>query len=466
MLTEAINLAYDVTACTHGNEPASGIIHIGLITNNRFKTVKSCKIKDLQTVTAGLTIHPTSDYYITANPTTRGYRRTDELYSINNIVIDIDCHAENISTYDKLQLLEELNFAIKKDLCQALQPNISVFTGRGLQLWYCLEETAPALIFLYQRAVKGLCAYIQSLYEEYPHFDGVLNIDTATSGKLVGYYRYFASYNTKTGYAVDTIINHSHRYNLNDIITTLQDLNITAITAINEIHRPTPKPPIVLNDCYKGLNYKRLDCIDWLISTRNAPKGAENRDLFCFAYYNAGVQIFDRAIAKQRLLRLNRKFREPLDDTKIADIINYIDNKGFLRFKADNWYSFINMTADERTEYNNMRNNKRNYTRDKERKAQTKMKKDERNATIAQLKRSGMTNTAIADQMGISSKTVGTVCKQYSLTEQNERQMKKTYIQQARKDGVKVADICNSLNISLSTYKRLLKEIKAEIGEK
>lgn len=465
MLTEAINIAYDVTACTHGNEPASGIIHIGLISHNKFKAVKSCKIKDLQTVTAGLTIHPTSDYYITANPTTRGNRRTDELYSINNIVIDIDCHSRSIDNYDRVQLLSELNFAIKKDLCQALQPNISVFTGRGLQLWYCLEETAPALIFLYQRAVKGLIAYIQSLYEEYPHFDGKLNIDTATSGKLVGYYRYFASYNTKTGYAVNTIINHSHRYSLNDIITTLQELDITAITAKNEIHRPTPKPPIVLNDCYKGLNYKRLDCIEWLISTRNAPTGAENRDLLCFAYYNAGVQVFDRAIAKQRLLRLNQMFREPLDNNKITDIINYIDDKGYLRFKQATWYNFLLMTKAEVKEFDNMRknkSNKSNYTRDKE----NKMKKDERNAIIAQLKRSGMTNTAIADQIGISSKTVGTVCKQYSLTEQTERQMKKTYIQQARKDGVKVADICNSLNISLSTYKRLLKEIKAEIGEK
>ena len=459
MHTEAINLAYDVTACTHGNEPASGIIHIGLITNNRFKTVKSCKIKDLQTVTAGLTIHPTSDYYITANPTTRGNRRTNELYSLNNIVIDIDCHTDSISTYDRLQLLEELNFAIKKDLCQALQPNISVFTGRGLQLWFCLEETAPALIFLYQRAVKGLCAYIQSLYEEYPHFDGVLNIDTATSGKLVGYYRYFASYNTKTGYAVDTIINHSHRYNLNDIITTLQDLNITAITARNEIHRSTSKPLIVLNDCYKGLNYKRLDCIEWLISTRNAPKGAENRDLFCFAYYNAGVQIFDRAIAKQRLLKLNQMFREPLDNNKITDIINYIDNKGYLRFKADNWYSFINMTADERTEYNNMRNNKRNYTRDKERKAQTKMKKDARNAQIVQLKSTGMTNKAIAEQMGVSAITVGTVLKTKGI---DERQIKKTRIIQMKSAGVKVEDICRDLKISLSTYKRLLKEINTE----
>lgn len=459
MHTEAINLAYDVTACTHGNEPASGIIHIGLITNNRFKTVRSCKIKDLQTVTAGLTIHPTSDYYITANPTTRGNRRTNELYSLNNIVIDIDCHTDSISTYDRLQLLEELNFAIKKDLCQALQPNISVFTGRGLQLWFCLEETAPALIFLYQRAVKGLCAYIQSLYEEYPHFDGVLNIDTATSGKLVGYYRYFVSYNTKTGYAVDTIINHSHRYNLNDIITTLQDLNITAITARNEIHRSTSKPLIVLNDCYKGLNYKRLDCIEWLISTRNAPKGAENRDLFCFAYYNAGVQIFDRAIAKQRLLKLNQMFREPLDNNKITDIINYIDNKGYLRFKADNWYSFINMTADERTEYNNMRNNKRNYTRDKERKAQTKMKKDARNAQIVQLKSTGMTNKAIAEQMGVSAITVGTVLKTKGI---DERQIKKTRIIQMKSAGVKVEDICRDLKISLSTYKRLLKEINTE----
>lgn len=460
MLTEAINLAYDVTACTHGNEPASGIIHIGLISNNNFRTIKSCKIKDLQTVTAGLTIHPTSDYYITANPTTRGNRRTDELYSLNNIVIDIDCHSQDIDNYDRLQLLQDLNFAIKKDLSEQLQPNISVMTGRGLQLWYCLEETAPALSFLYQKAVKGLIDYIKSLWAEYPHFKGILDIDTATSGKLVGYYRYFSSYNTKTGLAVDTVINHSNRYDLNCIIDILQDLNITAR---NE-HSPTPKPPIVLvlNDCYKGLNYKRLDCIEWLISNRNAPKGKENRDLLCFAYYNSAIQLFHKDIAKKRLQNLNQKFKEPLDNNKINDIITYIDNKGYLRFKADNWYSFINMTADERTEYNNMRKNKRNYTRDKERKAETKIKKDERNATIAQLKRSGMTNTAIAEQMGLSPETVGKVCKQYSLTEQNERKLKKIYIQQQKKDGVKVADICNSLNISLSTYKRLLKEIKEE----
>lgn len=452
MLTEAINLAYNATACTHGNEPASGIIHIGLISNNKFKSVKSCKIKDLQTVTAGLTIHPTSDYYITANPTTRGNRRTDELYSINNIVIDIDCHSHSIDSYDRLQLLEELNFAIKKDLSEQLQPNISVFTGRGLQLWYCLEETAPTLSFLYQKAVKGLIDYIKSLWAEYPHFKGILDIDTATSGKLVGYYRYFSSYNTKTGLAVSTTINHSNRYDLNSIIDILQEYSIPAR---NEIHSPTPKPPIVLNDCYKGLNYKRLDCIEWLISNRNAPKGKENRDLLCFAYYNAEVQLFSRAIAKQRLLRLNQKFKEPLEEKKINDIITYIDNKGYLRFKADNWYSFINITQSERKEYEEMRKGKSNYTRD----SKNKMKKNERNAQIVQLKSTGLTNKAIAEQMGVSAITVGKVLKTKGI---DERQIKKTRIIQMKSAGVKVEDICRDLNISLSTYKRLLKEVRAE----
>ena len=99
-----------------------------------------------------LTINKSQNYYLMAN-TVKRYttRSSDNLFSLNNIVLDFDIHT-NISRYEREQLLDEFVWRMKRDLFTTGElptPNIVHYTGRGVQLWIHIESTSAKLLFLY-----------------------------------------------------------------------------------------------------------------------------------------------------------------------------------------------------------------------------------------------------------------------------------------------------------------------------
>lgn len=378
------------------------------------------------------------DFYITANTLTKMERKTENLFSLKNIVIDVDCHNSELDAYDRNKLLEDFVFRIKRDLDIPLF-NIIHYTGRGLQLWYCLDEIAGVWTFLYKNTVYKIIDLLESLKDEYPEFNQ-LSIDSA-SKNTVGFFRLFESYNTRTGTKSIVEIQTSNQYDLISLNEAIQPV----------VYAQTYKPIILqtaIEGDYLSLNHKRIDFIKWLIKYRNAPIGSEMRDKLLLLFYNACVQIMTREMAKAYTLKLNKTFKEPLERTE--NIFTYIDQKEFLNFKNDTFCIFLELSETERLEY--MKQRKSNYTRDMER----KLRKEERNRRILELKKAGKTNIQIAEILSIGKNTVSRfLTKNIKQITSDE---KKAKILEYREKGLKVDEICKLLSISKSTYHRIMRK--------
>ena len=379
-----------------------------------------------------INIKTDSDFYITANTLTRKDRKTENLFSLKNIVIDIDCHNSELDDYDRNELLEDFLFRIKRDL-ELPQFNIVHFTGRGLQLWYCLEEIAGVWSFLYKDTVEKIIDTLETLKEEYPDFEQ-LNID-GISKNLVGFFRLFETYNTKTGRKSIVEIQNYVKYDLSELHQS-----------IPRIRKNTQNIALQTNiqHDYIALNHKRIDFIKWLIAYRNAPVGSETRDKLLLLFYNACVQVMSREMAQAYTLKLNKEFKIPLERTE--NIFTYIDQKGFLNFKNDTFCMFLELNENERHKY--MEQKGSHYTRDKMR----KLAKEERNRRILQLKKEGKTNIEIAQILHIARNTVSTF-----LNKNTPKIDKKAKIIEYREKGLKVDEICKILGISKQTYYNILK---------
>ena len=382
-----------------------------------------------------INIKTDSDFYITANTLTRKDRKTENLFSLKNIVIDVDCHNSELDDYDRNELLEDFLFRIKRDL--ELPPfNIVHFTGRGLQLWYCLEEIAGVWSFLYKDTVEKIIDTLETLKEEYPDFEQ-LNID-GISKNLVGFFRLFETYNTKTGRKSIVEIQNYVKYDLSELNQS--------IPRVKKFAQNTSLQANIQND-YIALNHKRIDFIKWLIAYRNAPIGSETRDKLLLLFYNACVQVMSREMAQAYTLKLNKEFKIPLERTE--NIFTYIDQKGFLNFKNETFCMFLELNEFERHEY--MKQKTSNYTRDKNR----RLAKEERNRRILELNKAGKTNLEIAEILNIGRNTVSRFLIQNIKRPTSDE--KKAKIIEYREKGLKVDEICKLLGISKQTYYNILK---------
>jgi len=82
--------------------------------------------------------------YLSLNAFEYGSRTTKALKQIRNIGVDIDCYKVNVSISKALEEIKQL--IIKGKIPN---PNLVIFSGRGLQLVYSISGgAAPAMAFL------------------------------------------------------------------------------------------------------------------------------------------------------------------------------------------------------------------------------------------------------------------------------------------------------------------------------
>ena len=386
-----------------------GMIHLCLLDSNGFmKSIASIKANDLSRFMAKFKFQKSCNYYITANTTKRDNRVSEDLFSLNNIVIDIDCHADNIDPADRDSMLYAI---VREILCSEIIPDPSIihWTGRGLQLWYHLESCASSLEFLYKKTVGYLADMINKLILELDscsieHEYKYLSVDTSSSLKSTGLFRMFCSYNTNTGRKTEYSIVSEVPYNLNNLLNSIMPF------IDNTTPQKKKKPSsfkFARKDNYKNLQRKRINLIKWLISKRNYNIGSERRDIMLFLAYNAAVQIMDIDKARETVAEINDLFKAPL--TKLKHIFNYIEEKGFLRFYNDTYYSsaWLDITADELKEYEKIYMPISNFTRDRDRKE----RKNQRNKKIYELYQNEKSLSEIASIMGLCLATVKKVLR-------------------------------------------------------
>lgn len=411
-----------------------GRVHLGFRKWQGLYDIQCRNIDEVMLWVPQMHISPKIDYYITANTVAGTTRQNEDVFGLQNIVIDIDCHGEDADA-SPTELAEAFVLRCSRDYWNEREipvPNSIVYTGRGVQLWYALEAISSKLSWIYLTIVEWLQQEYEGVIEENENeLKGVV-IDKAASKRLCGWFRLPCTYNTKTGTCgrlqilKDDSYTHQELYDMIPVGWILAHKmkskkfrkahDDISVIKQNPTYNYVPLADEDVEVISGGTSAMalRVHRLIQLRAHRNAPIGAEMRDLFCFVVFNALLADYNEEESWRRLLAFNRGFKEPLSEQELISSMSTSEEKKYSITNAwiiDN----LNITVAEQIftgirafsgEYEGKRSN---YTRDLIRAT----KKADRNNKIIDLYINKTTKAEISRILGISRTTVTTVIKEY-----------------------------------------------------
>lgn len=379
-----------------GNEP---IFHgnAGYITNNINSKNNN---HDFYSFISDIELPEKVDLYCCPNLFKSPKSRTkDNLIAVQNLVIDIDSHEKNLSQPDIKKFADRL---IKNLI---LKPNMVVYTGRGIHLWYKIVPTHVKLTCILDSCVNALIKDIKQYIIE------PFSVDEAVCKNYSGLKRFPKSYNSKAGCFGSYKIYHQIEYTVD---TILQKLKLHGVKA-DYIERrkgisPTPKwlskGKKYNFKCFDNVNMVvyRQKFMQYLLNKYTFDDTTKNRNNFLFAMYITLLGVYEPDDAKEIVLETNSKFEVPLKESEITYcIFSSVDKKPY-RLTNSKFFEYVGASQSDIEWYNSHK--KTDRTRDKERKERVKSQKEERNKSINYYHSLGLSAKDIADKVGCSFKTV------------------------------------------------------------
>lgn len=402
-----------------------GDVHLAVLTRNKeFKVLGSCTFDKLGQKIEKLDILQSCNYYITANTTARHRSRAEKnLFSINNIVLDFDIHTR-MNQHDREELLEAFVWYLKRDLfynTSGLSPNVIHYTGRGVQLWWHIEEASGKLDFLYRLVVGLLLDRISDLLNEYPTLQKAIEVDRVASKNIIGLYRLFDTYNTHTRTKTQTEILHYNSYDLNTLYQLLDKdtENAPEVDRIApELPKETPasepapekkerKKRSVRHTNYLGLHRKRLFIIRSIVEQEGVYIG--KRDIMLFLAYNSAIQIMPINEAKLFCKELNEQFETPLKSLEYI-YKEFEDGKSY-QFKNETFYEWLDISENEQTLFDREYRLKRE-TSETIRIQKNKEKRNQKKQLARQMLAEGRSYKEVAEATGLSQSSIYRVSAQ------------------------------------------------------
>lgn len=371
------------------------------------------------------------DYYITANACCKWERAKENIYTLNNIVIDCDVHSvPGALPYSQADLIVDAVF--QADGLE--EPNTIVYTGRGIQFWWAIEPLSYKWLSAYEKIRNKM---IDAVTVALASLSIPVSIDEKASKNYVGYFRLPGSYNTKSGTWGCLDIRHTDRIN---IVAKLQEMQKDETR-----HHRMPKIPAGGLRSMGSAAAREASLIS-LISLRNAPAGDEKRDLFLFADYCIWSDIiFEHDDIMAHLLKMNTLFKEPFS----VDVIEaYMQTAKEKRYKITNAtiIDWLDITPQEQILVG-LYPNKRAVERAAKRKD-----KEETRKRIIGLYEQGHTQVEICEQVGCSRTKVAAVLKE-KRSSADDRKWKAVDL---HKQGQSPETIAEQLKISKRTVYRYI----------
>lgn len=374
-----------------------------------------------------LMIHasPRLDYYITANTVSGVTRRESELFGLQNIVIDIDCHDKE-SRRDISSLVEAFVWRSKRDLWGTgviPAPNSIVRTGRGVQLWWAIQpcyggRDYGTSRYHYDKIKANLMDHIEVMLNEYEEELDGLEVDRGASSNPVGYFRLPCTYNTAAKRYSTLEILHSQRYDQREL-TLLARPEVEAYyrkrTDVQE-YVPLKRSDIIVLQNFYSTGLRRVMQLVKLRNLRDSEIGSETRDHLNFAVYNALRMTFDHEEAMERLKSYNEGFKQPMSDKELENCVVSAKKKAGYKYSNMKLIELLNITQEEqnaiglhpfRGQYRPWSHTKPNASRDAARKA---IREDRDNKILA-MHQQGVSQAETARLLGIGKNTVGRVLK-------------------------------------------------------
>lgn len=401
------------------------------------------------------------DYYITKNSFIRNIRKSEYLFSLDNIVIDVDNHSEDMTVE---QITEEVNKLIKcLDNEKKFLKYSVVRTGRGVHIWVRLESFSARTSTL-QRLYVTFCEKLCDVVERVIQDNNInLELDRGASTDMVRVVRLPYTYNTKAkkkdgkSYKVKYDEHTAQKYSLDDLCKFFKIKKAEPKVELKKDEVSKKSKPFAQNKdekSYVGLHYKRISFFERL--AKNTPIGEGRRNWIMYFYYISCRKIYSADKSKELATRLNNAFADPLKQTELKANFRSIDKKieSGITFNPSNERIFEEIKATEReiALYNVPTANE---LKRQEQRQQAREKKQERNQEIRKLSKQGLSVDEIAKQVNCSKSTV---CK-YS---EYKKSVDTQKILKLYEKGLKQKDIAKKLNCSEGMVSEVLKPYKQD----
>ena len=357
--------------------------------------------------------HQYQEYFLTANSfSTPKERKKKNLYTIQNIVLDIDIHSAKRDRGIFIQRLDAVLYLAFKDETFPLPvPNTVVYTGRGIQLWWAVcPFSAKELLYVYHDLVRYFASEITKRINEDKELKKHVIVDAAASKKESGLFRMPGTWNAKSRTFGSFRILHENKFD--------------AVFLFFDRHPKTGKPFIKYKNKRKNrfLDYGKYmeEKIRHLIKLRREEGLEENgfRDLYCLivycAYLSSGTA---EEIAWEKTMALNEGFQHPLLEKELRNYMSSATEKKY-RFTFEKVIEYLDIDEKEQETIclkpAGVRKKEREMAkkRAEENRKRRKEEKEKKKLRVLELLMKGYTQQKIAGIIGCTQSTVSKVIKE------------------------------------------------------
>lgn len=387
-----------VTAITHDDK--NSFYRFGSKTDAGWREGRSFRASRM----VGLSYFEEHDAYVTHNGfASPSSRKTENCRQVNAIVQDIDFH----QTPDMAGELAEVVLSLLRDAWDSGAfplPTLAIDSGCGLHLLYSLESSTSFRRTDGSVNEKGL-AFVSDIEKR---LDDALDIliskweflsdvevdrsvhDVSRVTRVPG------SLNTRTG-RVCRVVFSSGRY-------------CSLASMSKQLPRPVRKKALAGAGAAKVMKYEKLQ-MTRLSRIRELQEARKldcegKRELMCFVFYNTAVQVYlCRQDAAAELAAFNRRFRNPISESEIINIVRAVDEVGFYRMSATKVAEKLQLSPDEADRFFRSRRIAERVAK----KAATAAKRAVRDSRIRELYSTGLTQVMVAREVGCSERTVRSV---------------------------------------------------------
>lgn len=359
--------------------------------------------------------HCCRPFYITANTFSAGSRSEGSLFSFHNIVIDIDCHGESSgeTAGQRDHKIDALRFFLVEDLLhdpEFYAPNTITRTGRGLQLWWSVEQMAAGTA--HARKINGrhlqivrehLERKLDQLIEAHKGVLDGLSVDRGASGNLSGLFRLPGSYNQKVRRFGSFEIIHDEQLNAYEAAKKIR----TAAGTARKSEKPAQTIRIPQSDATAYATARsRQRSLEKLVQLRGSAAGEGLRDEFAFCSYANWSQIYaDHEAIMEHVENLNGLFADPLSEKQLERYLRTAKKKRY-KLSTAGMIDRLQIT-DEEQEAIGLHpaggNNRYKRQQEQEARAEAKRARDEK---ILELWEAGERQEDIAAAAGCSMRTI------------------------------------------------------------
>lgn len=451
-----------------------------------FRTLWTGNQENMEEFLEKMKILSKSDYYISANSTTSLKRKKEDLFALQNIVIDLDCHSDLFSTEEKNDMLETFLFRFKEFDDLIPSPHSIVWTGRGLQLWWSLDAFHSKCQHLYHGIKDYFETVIDLVLEEYPSELSNLTLDLVASNNDVGLFRLPGSRNPKARrevfiertevkerytlqYLLDVIEEHKEELDFTPLYQqnfSFKNLNKKLRNSLKEndpfaaLYEPED---LKLLEGASSFTYFRIKQLLQLRFHRDNERGAEERNNYSLLVYSALRASFSHIEAWKRLQFFNKGFKQPMTEAELNNVISSAQYKDGYKFRNRAVLKFLNITNEEqqiiglftREDEEGFESSSKNISRDHF----NKLKKEVRDAKAKQYCDEGKTYLEISKLLSVAEGTIVKILKPY---QQGKKKDIVRLILENLEENLTLKEIKEKFNlkISISTMSRYVKNVE------